>query len=132
MGRTRRRTARFNVTVRSTFSGAHRLRLPSGRWEPLHGHNWRVEVVVRAPGLDRADLALDFLDLQRWVRQALGRLEHRYLNELPAFARHNPSAERIAMVIAETLATPLAATRCRVASVSVWETDETCATYYPA
>ncbi len=36
------------------------------------------------------------------------------------------------MFVAEQLAGPLRKSRCALASVSVWETDETCATYYPA
>ncbi len=132
MGRTSRRATRFDITVLGTFSGAHRLRLPNGEWEPLHGHNWRVEVVIAAQRLDRWDMAVDFLDVQRWLRETLAKLEHRYLNEMPEFRRRNPSAERIAMFIAERVASSLKRSGCRVVQASVWETDETCATYYPA
>ena len=38
----------FEITTTRTFAAAHQLRLYDGSLEPLHGHNWRVQVTVCA------------------------------------------------------------------------------------
>ncbi|RLB92377.1 MAG: 6-carboxytetrahydropterin synthase QueD, partial [Deltaproteobacteria bacterium] len=42
-----------------------------------------------------------------------------------------PSSENIARFIAEQLAEQLADAPVQVASVSAWESDDACATYFP-
>ena len=36
----------FKIKVEATFSAAHNLRGYKGKCEELHGHNWKVELVV--------------------------------------------------------------------------------------
>jgi len=48
------------------------------------------------------------------------------MNELPEFAAQNPTAENIARFIFDRLKTTLP----EIASVSVWETATSCATYF--
>ena len=50
----------YSITVESTFSSAHNLREYTGKCEELHGHNWKVEVVVSQDKLDKAGMVLDF------------------------------------------------------------------------
>jgi 6-pyruvoyltetrahydropterin/6-carboxytetrahydropterin synthase len=71
----------------------------------MHGHNWRVRVTVQvsAERLDSHGMGVDFRDLDRLTREAVGDFEHRYLNELPAFAHQPPSAEHIARLVGERL-----------------------------
>jgi len=45
----------FDVFIRTHFSAAHYLRNYPGNCEHLHGHNWNVEVVVRAEKLRLAE-----------------------------------------------------------------------------
>ena len=51
---------RYELLLESHFSAAHRLRMPDGSLEPLHGHNWKVEVYLEGPRLDGCDLLADF------------------------------------------------------------------------
>jgi len=39
---------RYALTVRSSFSAAHRLSEYEGNCERLHGHNWQVEITVES------------------------------------------------------------------------------------
>ena len=51
---------RYALTVRSSFSAAHRLAEYEGNCERLHGHNWQVEITVESGELDSRGMALDY------------------------------------------------------------------------
>lgn len=74
----------YEILLLAEFSAAHRLRLLSGDWEPLHGHNWKVEVHVHGPRLDAIGLLADFTQLQPNLNRITAELHDTYLNELPA------------------------------------------------
>jgi 6-pyruvoyltetrahydropterin/6-carboxytetrahydropterin synthase len=118
----------FEVTTTRSFSAAHQLRLCDGALEPLHGHNWRVDVTVSADELDAIGVVMDFHELERLVDAVLVPLRNRHLNDLKAFAALNPSAENVALVVARSLRNALPA-RVRLARVRVWETPENSAAY---
>lgn len=118
----------FELMVTGRFAAAHSLRNFKGRCEALHGHNWRVEVVVRGSQLDQADLLMDFGELKALMNQALDQLDHRHLNEVPPFDRVNPSSEMIAKFLYENIGAGLPA-HVAMARVSAWESDDSRATY---
>src|SRR5437763_9981797 len=108
----------FEITTSRQFSAAHQLKLQNGSLEPLHGHNWRVKVTVAAGALDPIGVVMDFHELERLLDGIIGPLHNRHLNEAPAFARINPSAENVALHIGASLALPGGVT---LVSVEVWE-----------
>ncbi len=119
----------YLLTVREDFSAAHRLLSTGGKCAELHGHNWKVEVQVRAEDLDGSGMAIDFHDLSAITREIVEELDHRYLNDLPAFQSQNPTAENLARYIYEGLAGRLDKERVEVDLVRVWESETTAATY---
>jgi 6-pyruvoyltetrahydropterin/6-carboxytetrahydropterin synthase len=132
----RREIRMFEVVVSGWFAASHQLRLPDGSLEPMHGHNWKVEVVVRGPRLDGIGVLVDFTRLQPLVREELGELDHRHLNDLSAFAERNPSAEYVAVHLAERIEARLprdagADAETHVFCVSVEEAPGCVARYYP-
>jgi 6-pyruvoyltetrahydropterin/6-carboxytetrahydropterin synthase len=118
----------FEIRTVRTFSAAHQLRLYDGSIEPLHGHNWRVEVAVSAAQLDAIGVVMDFHELERLLDEIISPMHNRHLNELPAFAKLNPSAENVALHIAMSLHLP---DGIRLQRVQVWETPENAAVYRP-
>lgn len=118
----------YYVTVKTEFAGAHQLRGYRGKCENLHGHNWKVEVVVRGPDLDAAGMLVDFVDLKAKLADIVGGLDHRNLNELEPFLVANPSAENIARYIFDGVARSLSGPAA-VDRVTVYETDRCAATY---
>jgi len=118
----------FEISTIRVFSASHQLRLYDGSLEPLHGHNWKVKVTVAAAKLDAIGVVMDFHELERRVDTIVGPMHNRHLNELPAFAEMNPSAEGVAVQVARAL--PLDA-GIRLISVEVWETEENSAIYRP-
>lgn len=121
---------RYELLIESHFSAAHRLRMHDGRFEPLHGHNWKVEVFVEGARLDGCDLLADFVPLQAALAHVTAELHDSYLNELPAFAASNPSAERVARHLHDRLA-PLLPVDVRLTRVRVWESPGCAAAYLP-
>jgi 6-pyruvoyltetrahydropterin/6-carboxytetrahydropterin synthase len=122
----------YEIKVTSRFAAAHNLREFHGKCENLHGHNWFVEVRVRAGELDKTGLVMDFGVIKRRLGEVLDELDHKYLNELPYFLEKNPSSENIAFFIFSRLS-PLiesdSENRVRLWSVSAWESDNASATY---
>ena len=121
----------FEITTTRRFSAAHQLRLYDGSLEPLHGHNWRVKVTVAAGGLDPIGVVMDFHELERVVDEILAPLHNRHLNDTPAFAALNPSAENVALHVGRSLRSQRLPAGVDLSSVEVWETDDNSAAYRP-
>ncbi len=122
-------TGRYTLKVLVDFAAAHSLRDYPGDCARLHGHNWKVEVEVEARELDALGMGVDFKTIRRAAREVTDALDHRYLNELPAFETLNPTAENIAAHLFRELAARLNDERVRVSAVTVWETERACVRY---
>ena len=118
----------YELAVTGHFAAAHSLRNFKGRCEALHGHNWKVEIVVRGSELDAADLLMDFGELKLLMNEALDRLDHRHLNEVAPFDRQNPSSELIARHLYEYVGAKLPP-QVKMERVSAWESENSRATY---
>ena len=57
----------FEVAVEQSFASAHALRNYKGRCENVHGHNWKVRVVIEGDQLDATGMLVDFLDEDRVI-----------------------------------------------------------------
>ncbi len=118
----------YELLIQTYFAAAHRLREYTGDCERLHGHNWRVDVVLRAPQLDRLGMVMDFRVAKRLIAEILDGFDHQYLNELDTFRELNPTTENIARTIFVALAAKLPA-EIAVAKVTAWESDLCGASY---
>ncbi len=121
----------FEVTVEQTFAAGHALRNYKGKCENVHGHNFKVQVVIEGEKLDDTGLLVDFLDVKTAMRAVIDRLDHQFLNDIPPFDVTNPSAENIAEYFYEEVLNHLVNTpvMIRLREVKVWETDIQSATY---
>lgn len=121
----------FELTVHSEFCAAHALVI-SGVRETTHGHNWRVEVVIRGSELDQDGLLCDFHTVEEMLEQVIEPFQNADLNKVEPFLRLNPSAEHVARHIATSLSELLdgsLAPHARVWSVSVTEAPGCVAKY---
>jgi 6-pyruvoyltetrahydropterin/6-carboxytetrahydropterin synthase len=66
-----------------------------------HGHNYRLEVILRGTPEPRTGMLMDLRELDRIVQAAvLEPLDHRNLNiEVPFFTEHQPTCENLAVWI---------------------------------
>lgn len=123
----------FEVSVEHTFAAGHALRNYKGKCENVHGHNYRIQVVVRGEELDATGMLADFVELKRLLRDICEPMDHVFLNDMEPFAELNPSAENMARYVCERLQSGMKQENpVEVAEVKVWETDIQSATYRPA
>lgn len=120
----------YELTVISHFSGAHRLRYLHGKCEELHGHNWKVEVLVSSSKLNQEGVVIDFKILKQKLEKVLKSLDHTFLNDLPYFSGQEPSSENIAKYVFDRLKVELKGFSVKMAKVSAWESETSCATYF--
>jgi 6-pyruvoyltetrahydropterin/6-carboxytetrahydropterin synthase len=121
----------FTVFKDFTFSAAHQIRGHQGGCERMHGHNYRVRVVVAAERLDALGMVVDFADLKQIVSGILGPFDHRVINDIPPFDQRNTTAELLAEYVFEQVSRRLPEDRLRVDRVEVWENESACAVYRP-
>ncbi len=115
----------FELSVEGTFSAAHRVRGYSGDCAGIHGHTYKVSVKVKVKMLDKIGLAIDFRRMKRVLSKIIQELDHKNLNKLQFFKRHNATAEWIAVFIYNKMKKKIKT----VASVTVWEGLNTAVTY---
>ncbi len=120
----------YDIFIKTHFAGAHHLRDYPGDCEKPHGHNWKVEVTVRATELDSCGMGIDFKVLKKTVEKVIDQLDHNDLNTLPAFQEKNPSSEHIAEFIFSKVKALLSSDSYSLYSVTVLETDNQGLTYY--
>jgi 6-pyruvoyltetrahydropterin/6-carboxytetrahydropterin synthase len=124
----------FEITVQRVFSAAHAIRLYDGSLEPVHGHNWPVEVTVAAAQLDAIEVVMDFHLLETLIDGLMQQVHNRSLNDVPPFGNvagtMNPTAERVAWWIGTEVAKGLPA-NVKLISVKVGEAPGCFATYRP-
>ncbi len=119
----------YEVSIKKTFSAAHRIREIGGKCEALHGHNFLVEVSVAAETLNVDGLLIDFRILKRWTEVILDQLDHKFLNDLEYFKKRNPSSEQIARYLFDRIDEQAQQEKVRLLRVTVWESENSFATY---
>ena len=119
----------YELKIITEFSAAHNLRNFRGKCEALHGHNWKVEVVLSGKNLDASGVVLDFAEVKGATSEIMSEIDHRYLNDLPFFMENNPSSENIARYIFHRLREKIDNDRVRIIRVTAWESQDACASY---
>jgi 6-pyruvoyltetrahydropterin/6-carboxytetrahydropterin synthase len=119
----------YELKIVTEFSAAHNLRNFRGKCEALHGHNWKVEVVLSGKDLDDSGVVLDFAEVKAATGEIMSEIDHRYLNDLPFFMENNPSSENIARYIFHRLREKMDNDRIRIKRVTAWESQDACASY---
>jgi 6-pyruvoyltetrahydropterin/6-carboxytetrahydropterin synthase len=114
----------FELMVETEFSAAHALRNYHGKCTRVHGHNFRVQALVRGQRLDEATgLMVDFGDLKRVLREICEELDHQ-----------NASAENIARHIYREMKVRMERdvpnNLSKLELVRVWERDIQYAAYW--
>jgi 6-pyruvoyltetrahydropterin/6-carboxytetrahydropterin synthase len=130
----------FRVTKEIWFCYGHRLLNYKGKCAHLHGHNGKAVITVEANELDRLGMVIDFTLMKQkigaWIDENIDHtmLLHqddpvipvlRALGERYRVLDVNPTAENIAKLIYDHAL----AEGFPVAEVTLWETENSFATY---
>jgi 6-pyruvoyltetrahydropterin/6-carboxytetrahydropterin synthase len=109
----------MDIFKQFAFEAAHLLpnAPPDHKCRRLHGHSYRVTVVVSAGVGVETGWVMDFAELKAAFTECKETLDHRYLNEIPGL--ENPTAEHIAVWIWRKI-------KPRLPALSEVRIDETC------
>jgi 6-pyruvoyl-tetrahydropterin synthase len=95
----------FSVTVRDHMMVAHSFRGEVfGPAQRLHGATYVVDASFRRDSLDGDNLVVDIGRASAVLREVLGDLNYRNLDDEPALAGRNTSTEALAQIVADRLA----------------------------
>lgn len=119
----------YEIEVEREFCAAHAI-VMGGERERVHGHNWRVRLVIGGEGLDGDGLLCDFHAVERSLDEAIAPFRDGDLNATAPFDRDNPTAENVARHLADRVARGLPE-GVWIASLSVSEAPGCRATYRP-
>ncbi|MFM7362102.1 MAG: 6-carboxytetrahydropterin synthase [Cyanobium sp.] len=129
------------LSIRTHFAAAHRLARPElsqAENEAIygkcarphgHGHNYLLDVTVRGTIDPRTGMVCDLAELQRLVDVLVVEpFDHTFLNkDVAHFAGCVPTAENIALHIADLLSAPIAASGARLHKVRLQESPNNAA-----
>jgi len=113
----------YEIGVMAQFEAAHRLVGDFGPATRLHGHTYRLDVIVRGERLNTDGVLYDIGALREAVDALAASLHYRDLGEVPGLAGVNTTAEAVAHHCWETLAPPLRGTLASLL-VRVWESPQ--------
>lgn len=132
------------LTLKTHFSAAHRLALEELSYEENqeiygkcarpngHGHNYHLEVSVTGDIDPRTGMLIDLGELEKVITDyVVEPLDHTFLNkDISYFAEVVPTAENIAIYIAEILKQPIAALGAELDKVKLIESpNNSCEIY---
>ena len=104
------------LVVSFQWSAAHRLPRYMGRCYRMHGHDYRLEVVVEGIPDGRTGMVVDFHDVQGAVAPLVRDMEHSCFNDV----LENPTAEAIIVWIWRRVAPSLGS----LVELRLWETAD--------
>jgi 6-pyruvoyltetrahydropterin/6-carboxytetrahydropterin synthase len=93
----------FTISVQTSFWASHQLKLPSGKRENIHSHNWLVQAQLSSEQLNKMGLVFDFNRLKTILTAITDTLTDSPLEDNPYFQQNNSSAEMIAKYIYQSL-----------------------------
>ncbi len=106
----------MDLVVDFRFSAAHRLPRHPGRCFRMHGHDYRLEVVVSGAPEGRSGRVIDFFVVERVVKPIVAELHNSCLND----CLENPTAEAIVVWIWRALCSSLPS----LTELRLWETEQ--------
>ena len=122
----------FTLKVTDKFCAAHQLVGYPGDCANLHGHTWKVEMVIAGPSLNEMEMLIDFRDAKDTLNEILAPLDHNgSLNDILQI--DHPTAEYLAWHIFYEIKDALVALGLPMDTVlkevTVWESDNAGVTF---
>ena len=114
----------YEIGVIGQFEAAHRLVGDFGPATRLHGHTYKLEVIVRGERLHGNGTLYDIGQLQTIVDAVAGDLHYRNLDEVPGLAGTNTTAEAVAHYCWERVAAQRRGHGLSSLLVRVWESPQ--------
>lgn len=123
----------YEISAMGHFDAAHFLRGYSGKCANIHGHRWKVEIILQGGELDNLGILVDFMDVKGMLKAVLNTFDHKMINDIPPFDLINPTAENIAEFVFGQMADQLkhqTGKQIGITRVTVWESESASAAYF--
>ena len=132
----------YRVTKEIWFCYGHRLLNYNGKCANLHGHNGKAVITIETPQLDSLGMVIDFVDIKKkigiWIDENLDHklILHKDDPMIPSLKQMgevyltmdvNPTAENLAKRIYDHAIEQ----KLPIVEVTLWETENSYATYRP-
>lgn len=118
----------FELSVKGDIASAHFIPGYEGPCRNLHGHTWKVEIVIASKDLDQLGMVADFAALKKKLKEFLMPLDHVCLNDLEYFKKASPTTENIAKYVYERFGKVISP--FKIKRVEVWESENSSVVYY--
>lgn len=92
----------YRIAISSEFCAAMQLNM-DGPCNNLHGHTYLITAEFSAEQLNEHGIIADYYELKQELDKITSKIDHKFLNEHPWFAKLMPSSENIAFVIYQQL-----------------------------
>ena len=115
----------MRISKTFTFDAAHHLPNYDGKCKNVHGHTWKVEVVVGGHKNPKTDMIVDFNILKKLFEPILEMYDHQNLNDF----MDNPTAENIAENIYNSLYENMFDKGISLIEIKVWESPTSMVSY---
>lgn len=123
----------YEIKAFSHFDAAHYLRGYNGKCANIHGHRWKVEIMLKGSELDELGILIDFMDVKNMLKEVLDIFDHKMINDIVPFDKLNPTAENLSKFIFDSMCERLKeqiGTHINISKVTVWESEAASAAYY--
>jgi 6-pyruvoyltetrahydropterin/6-carboxytetrahydropterin synthase len=114
----------YECGVTRRFRAKHALAGDFGDESKLHSHNYRLEISVKGPSLDKDGFLINLADLEQKCDETIrSLLSYPSLNQIPGIKGKNPSAENLAAHILESIAQTIDLRPVESLTVTIWESE---------
>ena len=114
----------YEIYVSAQFEAAHHLVGDFGPATRVHGHTYRMEVILRGEHLHDDGTLYDIGSLRPAVEELAASLHYRDLNEVPGLEDVNTTAEAVAGYCWDQLVPPLKGQGLESLAVRIWESPQ--------
>jgi 6-pyruvoyltetrahydropterin/6-carboxytetrahydropterin synthase len=110
---------KMKLGVTTDFSAAHSLSRHPGKCRNLHGHTYKVDVVVEGDKKEDTECVADFAEMKAAIEDVIELVDHTYLNEVISY----PTSENIALFLKAELEKRFNGSNLGVTlhSIRIWE-----------
>lgn len=119
----------FEIGIVEQFEAIHSLRGNFGPATQLHGHTYKVEVLVQGENVDDSGVLCDISKLKDGLQSILGRFHYQNLNKLEEFKGRNSTAENLSKLVFQRMEIFLFGESIERLKVTVWESPQAFASY---
>lgn len=119
----------YEIGIIDEFEAAHSLRGDFGLATQLHGHTYKVEVIVKGDVVNKDGTLFDIGVLKGNLKDVLNNLHYKNLNDIKVFQDVNSTAENVCKHIYDGMKVGLQNSEVANMKVVLWESSTVFASY---